>query len=131
MFRGACRLARRYQGSFPLPVFEREPGPLSTEISKKQFVIRIEKSSVGAKQQPARGQLSGHSENMLQRGRVFRTVSYLVRTKNKKKRGFYFSNDSRKNRPACTHPVGTALAPGKGVLPSKKDQHWNPRRKGI
>ena len=48
MFRGACRLARRYQGSCPLPVFEREPGPLSTEITKKQF-IRIEKSSVGAK----------------------------------------------------------------------------------
>ena len=49
MFRGACRLARRYQGSCPLPVFEREPGPLSTEITKKQFIIRIEKSSVGAK----------------------------------------------------------------------------------
>ena len=49
MFRGACRLARRYQGSCPLPVFEREPGPLSTEITKKQFIIRIEKSSIGAK----------------------------------------------------------------------------------
>ena len=132
VFRGACRLARRYQESCPLPVFEREPGPLSTEITKKQFIIRIEKSSIGAKWTASPVASFQITLRTCSREAGFSAQSYILsEQRTLKKWGLYFSNDSKKNRPACTHPVSTALAPGKGILPSKKDQHWNPRRKGI
>ena len=82
MFRGACRLARRYQGSCPLPVFEREPGALSTEITKKQFIIRIEKSSIGAKQTASPVASFQIILRTCSREAEFSAVLCLVRTKN-------------------------------------------------
>ena len=68
---------------------------------------------------------------MLQRSRVFSTVLYLVRTKNIKEVRLTFLQCVKKAQTSMYTSISIALAPGKGVLPLKKDQDWNPRRKGI
>ena len=104
VFRGACRLARRYQGSCPLPVFEREPSPLLTGIIKKQFIIKIEKSSIGVKLTTSPEASFQITLRKCSREAGFSAQSYILsEQRTLKKWGLHFSNVSKKHRPACTH----------------------------
>lgn len=77
------------------------------------------------------------SEKLLQRNRVSGPVLCLVRKENIKQvrvtflQGFTLKKKKKKNRPASTQWIHMAFSPGKGVFPSKEDQPWYLKKRGI
>ena len=105
---------------------------MSMKIINKQSITVIEKSFIWAKL----GTIVWKTASQItlrncSRKAWFSAQFYVLseqRTSNQS--GIHFFKIS-KTRSASTQRVSMALAPGKGVLSSKEDQHWHPRKGGI
>ena len=75
--------------------------------------------------------LSDSSKELHLKSMVFSIVLCLVRTKTIKRVRNTFLQGFKKTGSAPTQGISMALAPGKGVLSLKEDQHWCPRNGGI
>ena len=93
------------------------------EITNIQSIIGIEKSFICAKLNSPGASLSNSPEELFQRSMIFSTVLCLVGTKNIKHDRGTFLQGFKKVRSARTPRVPMALAPGKGGLSLKEDQH--------